>query len=119
MNIKTIATASAALLFVTGAAFAQASGTGNSSKGGSGTQIGPFASEKEQGMYESNREALSGFFTDDTMTTLRSEEEMNTAWTGMDATQQASLRSACQQAMDDSGSYGASTSSICTNVMGR
>ncbi|MCO5162394.1 MAG: hypothetical protein M9939_14775 [Mesorhizobium sp.] len=118
MTLRKLASASAALLFVTGAALAQ-TGTANNSKGGSGTNLPPFASENEQMMYEQNKDALAAFFTDDTMTTLRSEDEIKQSWASMDQGQQAGLRAACQQAMDDSGSYGESTNTICTNVMGR
>ena len=118
MTFKKLATASAALLFVTGAALAQ-TGTANSSKNGSGNNLPPFASENEQMMYEKNKDALAAFFTDDTVTTLRSDDEMKQSWASMDQGQQAGLRAACQQAMDDADSYGKSTNAICTNVMGR
>jgi len=120
MNLKTIATASAALLMLSGAAFAQATSggatSGTAGKNGSGPT---FASDNERMMYEQNRDSLSGFFTDDTMGTLRSEEERRAAWAAMDEGKQTAMRDVCQQAMDDSGSYGESTTTICTSVMGR
>jgi len=116
MNFKTIATASAALLMLTGASFAQQAPAGTAPTA-QGAPV--FASDAEKAMYESNKDAMGGFFTDGTMATLRSDDEMKAAWTGMDEGKQAGLRAACQTAMDAKEGYGASTSAICTNVLGR
>jgi hypothetical protein len=107
-----------ALCFVAGAAIAQTSGaaTSNDAKGGSGTNIGPFASEAEQTMYEENKAAMSGFFTDETMQTLKSDEEISTAFQAMDAEGQAGMKSACQKAAEDRGSYGTVTVSLCERI---
>jgi len=121
MNLKTLATTTMALCFVAGAAFAQATGgaAGTTDKGGSGTNIAPFASEQEKMMYDENKDMLSGFFTDDTMTTLRSDDEIGQSFAAMDPDKQKGLRAACQTAMDDKDSYNDTTASLCTNLMGR
>lgn len=115
---KTLATTTIALCFVAGAAIAQTSGAaGTSEKGGSGTQIGPFASENEQMMYEENMEVMGGFFTDDTMQTLRTDDEITTAFEAMDAEGQAGMKSACEKAAENRGSYGTVTNSLCDQIM--
>lgn len=116
MNLKTFAFASAAVVMLTGASFAQQApaGTAPTAQGAPA-----FASDKEKAMYEANMETMGGFFTDASMSTLRSDDEMKAAWTGMNEGQQAGLRAACQTAMDEKEGYGPSTSAICTNVLGR
>lgn len=116
MNLKTIGTASVAFLMLTGASFAQQAPTGTAPTA-QGAAV--FASEQEKAMYEANKDAMTGFFTDDSMATLRTDDEMKAAWVAMDEGKQAGLRSACQTAMDAKEGYGASTSAICTNVLGR
>ena len=117
--LKTLATTTAALCFVAGAAIAQtnAGGAGTSNQGGSGTNIGPFASENEQMMYEDNMDAMGVFFTDDTMKTLKSDDEITTAFEAMDSEGQAGMKSACQKAAEDRGSYGTVTNALCDRIM--
>ena len=104
-----------ALCFVTGAAIAQTADS--TEKGGSGTQIGPFASEDEQMMYEENMDAMTVFFTDDTMTTLKPEDEITTAFEAMDREGQDGIKSACQSAAENRGSYGTVTNALCDQIM--
>lgn len=113
--LKTLATTTMALCFVTGAAIAQTGGT--DAQGGSGTSIGPFASENEQMMYEQNMDAMSGFFTDDTMQSLKTDDEIRSTFETMDADSQAGMKSACEKAAEDRGSYGTVTNALCDQVM--
>ena len=46
--------------------------------------------------YLSNPEVMGPFFTDDTMTTMRSTDEMKTAWVAMSADDQAAMRAECE-----------------------
>jgi hypothetical protein len=107
MKFKTIAAASAALFMFTGASMAQQAPQGTP----------PFASESEKAMYEENKAAMSGFFTDDTMSTLKPDADVKATFEAMDAESQAGMKSACEKAMQDRGSYGTVTTALCQQVM--
>lgn len=107
MYLKTLATASVALVAFAGASFAQQAPSGTP----------PFTSAQEQAMYEENRDMMTGFFTDDTFTTLRSDDEVASAFSAMDADTQAGMKSACERAAEDRGSYGTVTNALCAQVM--
>ncbi len=68
-------------------------------------------------MYEENMDAMGVFFTDDTMQTLKSEDEIKTAFEAMDSEGQAGMKSACQKAAEDRGSYGTVTNALCDQIM--
>jgi hypothetical protein len=115
MNLKTIATASAALMMLTGASFAQQAPAGTAPSA-QGTPV--FASDAEKAMYESNMQSMGGFFTDGTMSTLKSDDEVKSTFSAMDADSQAGMKDACNKAMEDRGSYGTVTTALCQQVMG-
>jgi hypothetical protein len=115
MNFKTIATASVALLMLSGASFAQTA-SGTNGQNGSGPNI-TFQSDNEKMMYEQNMNSMSGFFTDDTMATLKPEAEVKAQFEAMGADDKAGMKTACQKAMEDRGSYGTVTTSLCQQVM--
>jgi hypothetical protein len=75
-----------------------------------------FASEDERMMFEDNRDLWVGFFTDDTMTTLRSEDEITSAFDAMGADTQAEIRAACDRAEQNQGNYGAITKGLCSQI---
>jgi hypothetical protein len=77
----------------------------------------PFASDDERAMYNDNRDIMSAFFTDETMATMRSEEEVKSAFAAMDRDSQAGMKDACTKAMENRGSYGTVTTSLCTQIM--
>lgn len=107
MTFKTIATASMAFALFAGSAFAQQAPAGTP----------PFTSQEEQMMYESNRDTMAGFFTDETMTTLKSDDEVASTFSAMDAESQAGMKSACEKAAENRGSYGTVTVALCDSVM--
>lgn len=114
MNFKTIATASVALLMLSGASIAQQApqGTAPTAQGAP-----TFASDNEKMMYESNMESMSGFFTDGTMATLKPDAEVKATFEAMGAEDKAGMKSACEKAMEDRGSYGTVTTALCQQVM--
>jgi hypothetical protein len=114
MNLKTIATASAAFLMLAGASLAQTASQGQA-KGPVGTP--KFASEAEQMMYEQNMNTMSGFFTDESMAELRPDADVKSQFEAMGADDRAGMKSACERAMMDRGSYGTVTTTLCTQVM--
>lgn len=117
MTFKTIATTSAALLLLAGTALAQTQPTapGAAEKSGSGPSI-QWTSDQEKMMYESNRDALAGFFTDDTMATLKSDAEVKQTFSALDMNTQGEIKKACDDAMSNRGSYGTVTTTLCTQV---
>lgn len=142
MNIRTFALTTAAALFVAGSAFAQASGNGS----GSGTgQNGPtstmgtgstsdktggtsmdtttgstsssmYKSDEEKMMYQKNAAMMRPFFTDDSMSKLKSKSEIESTYKGMDSESQASLKATCDNANGKRGSYGTTTHTLCTSI---
>lgn len=115
MTFKTIVTASAALLMLTGASLAQQAPTGTAPTA-QGAPV--FASDTEKAMYESNMKSMGGFFTDGTMSTLKTDAEVKETFAAMDADSQAGMKDACNKAMEDRGSYGTVTTTLCQQVMG-
>lgn len=74
-----------ALMLVSGAAYAQSATT---------AQPDTTQSDKQQSLEDP---AMVGpFFTDDTMTTLRSDDEMKAAWAAMSAENQKMVKEQCQ-----------------------
>ena len=128
--LKTLATTTMAFCFVAGAAIAQTSGGATDNPAAAPSESAPadtnsqatgsstaFKSDAERAMYESNMAAMGTFFTDDTMTTLKSDAEVKSAFEAMDAEGQAGMKSACQKADEDRGSYGTVTTTLCSQVM--
>lgn len=74
-----------------------------------------FASEAETEMY-GDTEMWGPFFTDDTMTEARSDEEIATTFGEADEMTQGELRSACDRVQEDSGSYGQVTLGLCAQI---
>lgn len=81
--------------------------------GAQGTANPAYASDDERMLYENNRAMMSGFFTDETMMTPKSDAEVKSAFEAMGADDQASMKRACEQAMQNRGSYGSVTISLC------
>lgn len=109
MNLKTLTMTGIAVCFASGMAFAQ-------EQPGDSPEVSAFTSENEQMMYEENSGMLAPFFTDETWTTLRSDEEVQSAFEAMGADDQAGMRAACERALEEEGSYGAVTVSLCQQV---
>lgn len=114
MNFKTIAMASATVLMLTGASLAQSAPQGTKPN----EQGQPaFTSDDERMMYEQNMTSMGGFFTDESMSTLRTDDEIKGTFEAMDADSQAGMKTACERAMENRGSYGTVTTSLCQKVM--
>ncbi len=107
MTFKTLATASIAFAMLTGSAFAQQAPAGTP----------PYTSADEQAMYETNKDMMAGFFADETMTTLKTDDEVAATFSAMDAESQAGMKAACERAAENRGSYGTVTVALCDSVM--
>ncbi len=122
MFYKTLAAATMSLSLLTGAAFAQATQDDGKTPAVSGTTQGEgvskmtFASDNERMMMEENMERMRAFFTDDTMTTMRSEDEVRTAFSAMGDTDRAGIKDSCDRALQDRGSYGTVTLGLCDQI---
>ncbi len=81
--------------------------------GSQGTANPAYASEDERMMYENNRAMMSGFFTDETMATAKSDAEVKSAFEAMGADDKASMKRACDQVSQNRGSYGSVTIGLC------
>lgn len=129
MFYKTLAAATMSLALATGVAMAQTStepgavqadGQTPAVSGetqGEGVSKMTFTSDNERMMVERNMSFLGGFFTDDTMATLRPTEEMSASFSSLTPEQQQALRSDCTNVTGDtSNSYGQSVVDLCTSV---
>lgn len=103
MTLKSLGTACIVFAILTGSALAQ--------------QAPSFASDDEKMMYETNKDMMGGFFTDETMTSLKTDDELKSAFSAMDAASQAGMKSACEKAAANRGSYGTVTVALCDSVM--
>lgn len=110
MKFKLLATAALASTMAIGGAMAQNSG-------GQDGDIQPdYASDQEQTMYQDNSEMMAPFFTDDSMSELKPEDDVKATFEAMGAESQAAMKSACENAQSDRGSYGSVTVSLCEQV---
>ncbi|MVA95911.1 hypothetical protein GN330_01405 [Nitratireductor sp. CAU 1489] len=109
MKILTAAVLAAGL--ATGGAIAQT--TSATSKAGSGPN---FKSDDERVMYEENADRMGGFFTDETMTEMRPDTEVKEIFAELGKDDQAEIKAACERAMENRGSYGTITVSLCEQV---
>ena len=128
MKLKLLATAAVALAMLSGPVIAQESPTtppnvDSNAAGGANpaddiqtrsVTRGEYASDTEKAWYEENAAWLNGFFTDDTMSTVKSEADVKAAFSAMDADTQAGMKAACDKAAQDRGNYGSVTLSLCS-----
>jgi hypothetical protein len=75
-----------------------------------------YASDDERSFWDINRPMLGGFFTDNSMSTMKSKAEAREAFAALGADDRASIKKACDTAMQNRGSYGTVTTSLCTQV---
>ncbi len=119
MKMKMII-ASAALAAMSATAFAQTdSAAGAGVSGGTNAESAnamTFASEDEETMWTNNMEYMGGFFTDETMTEMRSEEEITTAYGGLTTEQQEQLKADCDAAELNRGNYGEVSLTLCSQL---
>lgn len=105
MNFKSIALVAATVSMLSGAAIAQ-DATDTDTKTNSTT--GSTALDQEQ------REMRAPFYTDDSMTTLRSGDEFTSAWNAMSATDQERIRQECANSTSPEDEFCRSIENIST-----
>lgn len=78
-----------------------------------GTNEGMTDADKK---FYSDNAMFSGFFTDDSMSTMKSEAEVKAAFQAMGADDQAAAKSACDAVQNDRGSHGSVTVALCQQI---
>ena len=116
MNVKIITATVLAIGLAAGGALAQT--TSATSKAGSGPN---FKSDDERMMdermmYEENADVMGGFFTDDTMAEIRSDDEVKEIFAALGKEDRDEIKAACERAMESRGSYGTVTVALCEQV---
>ena len=106
MKTAIIAAFAAASMFA-GSALAQSTGSN-----GSGPNI---MSDMEQSMMDENP-GMASFFTDDTMSELRGEDEFKAAWDGMSDEDRTRLQAACESPDMNDSTFSRGTLSLCAQV---
>jgi hypothetical protein len=66
--------------------------------------------------FYTENEMFSGFFTDDSMTTVKSEAEVAAAFQAMGADDRAEAKAACDAVQNDRGSHGSVTIALCQQI---
>jgi hypothetical protein len=95
MKKMLISVAAVALLFGTGVSFAQ-----ESTQGGSSATKGSGGQADKTTNYLTDTGTMSKFFTDESMGTMRSADEMKAAYAAMSSEQQAALKDNCKANTD-------------------
>jgi hypothetical protein len=140
MKIRTFALTATAALFVAGSAFAQSSGMGSAtgSQNGATTTMGAgaasgkagissnlhtgsisggmYKSNDEKMLYQKNADIMGPFFTDRSMSKLKSKRQIKKVYKGMDAQSQATLTKSCDGVKGQRGSYGTMTMTLCKDI---
>lgn len=111
MNVKIITATALAIGLAAGGALAQT--TSATSKAGSGPN---FKSDDERMMYEESADVMGGFFTDDTMAEIRSDDEVKEIFAALGKEDRDEIKAACERAMESRGSYGTVTVALCEQV---
>jgi hypothetical protein len=78
-----------------------------------GTNEGMTDADKK---FYTDNTTMSGFFTDDSMGTMKSEAEVKAAFEAMGAEDQAGVKSACEAVQNDRGSHGPVTIALCQQI---
>ena len=114
MKTRTAALATMTAFFISGSALvpsltiANAAGTGDNGR--------TYQSNDEKMMYDQDGSMMKNFFTDDSMTTMKSDDDMKKAYEGLGPDSQAQLKSDCRRAGEKRGSYGNVTMSLCDKI---
>ncbi|MGE0500488.1 MAG: hypothetical protein AB7I79_02400 [Rhizobiaceae bacterium] len=127
MNLKLITAAALALSFAAAPALAQDSGSTGDSNGGASpsVEIDPNTSastngnadwtDAERTMYGES-DLWAGFYTDNSMTTLKSDAEIQAMFSTMGADDQAGIKASCDRVNQNRGSFGSVTTGLCAQV---
>lgn len=76
----------------------------------------PYASDDERMMYENNP-SIVGFFTDDSRTELRGDDDVKSAYEALVDQDRDKIRKDCERVEQTRGSYGTVTQALCEKVM--
>lgn len=128
MKLKLLGTAALALGMLSAPAIAQEAPTtppmvdesaagGNDPADTNTTQSianGTYASDTERAWYQENAGWLGQYFTDESMGTMKSDEDVKQIFSAMGAEDQAGMKAACQKAASDRGNYGSVTLGLCS-----
>jgi len=66
--------------------------------------------------FYSDNKMFTGFYTDDSMATMKSEAEVAAAFQAMGAEDQAGVKAACESVQNDRGSHGPVTIALCQQI---
>ena len=102
MTLKLLSIAAVSLMLAGGAAIAQTDSNSSTDANASG-QTNQTSAADPGPKYLTNPEMMGPFFTDDTMVTMRSADEMKTAWAAMSVEDQTAMRAECEA--NDSDKY--------------
>lgn len=135
MKLKLLTAAALALSLASApVAFAQSGGSdgGASATGDASGQSNQPATKTDEGTtsstntnegmtdadkkFYSENTTFSGFFTDDSMGTVKSEEEVAAAFKAAGAEDQAGMKAACDAVQNDRGSHGSVTIALCQQI---
>ena len=108
---RALITAALCTGLIAGPAFAQTTGSTSKNAGGPDTM-----STQERDMYKANTD-FAGFFTDDTMVEVRSDEEVAMTYQNMTEDRQEAIRRDCEKTFNNRGVYGEATLGLCTKIM--
>jgi hypothetical protein len=90
MKLKLLSAAAFSLALMGGVAFAQ------DTTSSTATSDNPNQNTESDAVFLGNAEKMTGFYTDNTMGALKTDEELRTAWTAMSAEDQAAMRGECE-----------------------
>lgn len=136
MKLHLLTAAALALSLATApVAFAQSGGSdgGSSATGDASGQSNQPAAKTDEGttsstntnegmtdadkkFYSENNKWLAGFYTDDSMSTLKSDAEVAAAFKAAGAEDQAGMKAACDAVQNDRGSHGSVTIALCQQI---
>ncbi|MBX3578831.1 MAG: hypothetical protein KF723_16665 [Rhizobiaceae bacterium] len=107
MSIKLLSAAALSLALMGGAAYAQATSSTSSDN--------PSQNTASDAVILGNKDKMGAFYTDESMATLKTDDEMRTAWSGLTAEDQTAFRSECQ-ALTQQDSEAATTDPMSPSV---
>ena len=110
MRMKLLTALALSTALMAGPAMAQT--TSATSKNASGPN---FMSQEEQMMYEDNAD-FAGFFTDETLSELRSDEDIGVAYNELSEDRQDVLQRNCKKTFENRASYGAASLALCSKL---
>ena len=114
--------AAAPVAFAQSGSSATGDASGDSNQPTVKTDEGTTSSTVDTGMTDADKkfytenEVFAGFFTDDSMATVKSEAEVAAAFQAMGADDRAEAKAACDAVQNDRGSHGSVTIALCQQI---